>query len=104
MLKSPQKDRVPGANKKYKTTSFIKLVDLIRDQKVHYKDFRKFQGGILLSKDIFGAMGANYGTYFINRFPELVTILYALFQETNYHGHEVITYYTLNRNSFFVKW
>lgn len=59
--------------KKYSETSFMKLIEFIRDHSQHHEGWKSFENGKLMQDNIFGKDGINYGSYFVKRFPELTT-------------------------------
>lgn len=90
--------------KKYMETSFLKLVEFIRDYHQHYEDWKLFEDGILLGDDIFGEKGSKYEHYFFRKFPELTTVLYTFFQQEKYRDLQISKFYNLNKGECFPKW
>jgi serine/threonine protein kinase len=69
--------RPPRKNqKKYECTDFCKLVEFIRDKDQHFSEIPHD----LKSTEIFGADKCSYINYFTQRFPGLISILYAFFE------------------------
>ncbi|OXA39739.1 probable serine/threonine-protein kinase irlA [Folsomia candida] len=97
------KSKLPLENKKY-GNSLLKLVEFIRDYREHYKDWNEtYENGKLKMEKVFGADGAKYVEYFLTKFPEMVTILYTIFQDEKYRGVHLKPFYALNK-ACFEKW
>jgi serine/threonine-protein kinase/endoribonuclease IRE1 len=62
--------------KKYEHTDFCKLVKFIRDKDQHFSEIPDD----LKSADIFGADECSFISYFTQRFPGLISILYTFFE------------------------
>jgi serine/threonine-protein kinase/endoribonuclease IRE1 len=65
--------------KKYERTDFCKLVEFIRDKDQHFSEIPDD----LKSANIFGADKCSFISYFTQRFPGLIFILYTFFESRN---------------------
>jgi len=90
-----------GASKNYQSQpqSIILLIELIRDQRVHYGNWANEPE--LRCDSVFGKDGVNYAKYFEDRFPELVTLFYTSMQPEEHQGDMLRSYYVYNAQRAF---